>query len=243
MNELLADARKKLSEANKILILTGAGLSTESGIPDFRSPEGLYSVDFHGYNPETILSHRFYKNHPGLFYDYLRTRLNYTDIRPGESYQMLAELENDGRVLAVLTQNIDSLHGTSGSKHVLELHGTLSAYYCETCARHYEASDMMSENTSFICECGGTIRPDVVLFDESVPKMTEALELAKGTDLLLVLGTSLRVYPVAHIPQLVLEREKPVIIINREPTPYADFRGVLEINDDISFVLKKLLSP
>lgn len=240
MNALLTPAKETLVQASRILILSGAGLSTESGVPDFRSANGLYSLDFHGYNPEVILSHSFYKHNPDLFYEYLRTRLNYADIKPGNSYQLLAELEQNGKVLGVLTQNIDSLHLKAGSKNVVELHGTLTAFHCEQCGRNYDGRSMMAETTSFVCECGGTIRPDVVLYDENVPKMTEALAMAETADLLLVLGTSLLVYPVAHIPMFFLERGMPVVIINREPTPYSNYRGVTEINSEIGTTLGQL---
>lgn len=240
MKELLAQAKLKVDQARRILVLSGAGLSTESGVPDFRSPNGLYSVDFHGYNPEVILSHSFYKNRTDLFYEYLRTRLNYTDIKPGISYRVLADLEQRGRIKGVLTQNIDSLHLAAGSQHVVELHGTLASYSCEQCGKHIDAKTMMDEHTPYHCDCGGTIRPDVVLYDESVPKISDALDMAEDADLLLVLGTSLLVYPVAHIPQILLERDLPVVIINRDPTPYADYRGVTEINGEIGTALRAL---
>lgn len=240
MKELMAEAKLKVDRAGRILVLSGAGLSTESGVPDFRSPNGLYSVDFHGYDPEVILSHRFYKQHTDLFYEYLRTRLNYTDIQPGISYRILADLEKSGRILGVLTQNIDSLHLTAGSHNVVELHGSLASYYCEKCGRQLDARTMMAEAASYQCACGGTIRPDVVLYDESVPKISDALAMAEQADLLLVLGTSLLVYPVAHIPMILLERDIPVVIINRDPTPYAGHRGVTEINGEIGTVLREL---
>lgn len=240
MNERIKQVSAILEKAKRILVLSGAGLSTESGIPDFRSPNGLYSVDFHGMNPERILSHRFFNDHTDLFYQYMRERLNYKGIQPDASYQLLAALEKDSRILAILTQNIDSLHIFAGSEKVVELHGSLARFYCDGCDKVYDASHMMTETVSYSCTCGGTIRPDVVLYDESVPKMNEAWRLAQEADLLLVLGTSLVVYPVGHIPQLFLDKGCPVVIINRDPTPYARKPGVSEINGEIGASLKAL---
>lgn len=239
-DKYIESAKKSLDQAEKILVLSGAGLSTEAGIPDFRSKNGLYSVSFHGHSPETVLSHRFYKRNPEQFYEYLRTRLNYTGARPDGSYELLAQLEKAGKIAAILTQNIDSLHLDAGSQHVIELHGSLKRFYCDQCGRLYSASDQMKPDGSVYCDCGGIIRPDVVLYDEDVPKIADAWIAADQADLLLVLGTSLLVYPVASIPQLFLDRKKPVVIINRDPTPYSLHSGVTEINGEIGLTLKKL---
>lgn len=239
-DKFIESAKDVLAKAHHILVLSGAGLSTEAGIPDFRSKNGLYSVDFHGYNPETILSHSFYIDHADLFYDYLRTRLNYTGILPDDSYILLAKLEQAGKISAVLTQNIDSLHLEAGSDNVIELHGSLKRFYCDHCAKVYPAEDVMKPDSPVRCDCGGSIRPDVVLFDEDVPKITDAWSAAGEADVLLVLGTSLLVYPVAYIPQLFLDHKKPVIIINRDPTPFSLNSNVIEINGEIGATLKKL---
>lgn len=239
-DKFIESAKEVLGRAQHILVLSGAGLSTEAGIPDFRSKNGLYSLDFHGYNPETILSHSFYIDHTELFYDYLRTRLNFAGILPDESYLLLAKLEAAGKTFAVLTQNIDSLHLAAGSSNVIELHGSLDRFYCDQCGRTYPARAVMKPDGPIRCTCGGTIRPDVVLFDEDVPKIADAWVAAEQSDVLLVLGTSLLVYPVAHIPQLFLESKKPVIIINRDPTPFSLNSNVIEINGEISTTLKKL---
>lgn len=239
-DKYIESARTKLENARHILVLSGAGLSTEAGIPDFRSKNGLYSQDFHGYSPETILSHRFYTEHTDLFYEYLRTRLNYTGIAPDASYNLLARLGQEGRILTILTQNIDSLHLEAGSPEVIELHGTLKRFYCDHCHRVYPAEEVLKAGGAVHCVCTGTIRPDVVLYDEDVPKMAEAWTAVDGADVLLVLGTSLLVYPVAYIPQLFLDQQKPVIIINRDPTPYALHSGVTEINGEIGATLRQL---
>lgn len=239
-DKMIRTARMKLDSAQRILVMSGAGLSTEAGIPDFRSKNGLYSQNFFGYNPETILSHDFYLNQTELFYDYLRTRLNYTGILPDESYRLLAHLEATGKVHAIITQNIDSLHLEAGSERVIELHGTLKRYYCDKCETPYDPIQMMTPGQSPHCECGGLIRPDVVLFDESVPRIGDAWMTADQCDLLLVLGTSLRVYPAASLPTLFLEKKLPVVIINRDPTPYELSPGVTEINGEIGKTLREL---
>ncbi len=233
-------ARTRLADASRILVMSGAGLSTEAGIPDFRSKNGLYSVNFHGHSPETILSHSFYLNEPDLFYEYLRTRLNCSGILPDESYQLLARLEETGKVAGIITQNIDSLHREAGSRNVIELHGSLKRSYCDKCETPYSGPDLMDPATSFRCQCGGIFRPDVVLFDENVPQIGDAWLAADQADLLLVLGTSLVVYPAAQLPTLFLDKGLPVIIINRDPTPYALSRGVIEINGEIGATLKQL---
>lgn len=241
MNQPLTEsARNSLKKAAKILVFSGAGLSTEAGIPDFRSQTGLYSQSFHDLSPEFILSHRFYKTDPALFYEYLRSRLDCRDIRPDASYLLLAKLEKDGLVHSVITQNIDSLHLQAGSKNVIELHGSLDRFCCDRCGKDYDSDEMMQPQTPFICDCGGIIRPDVVLFDEGVPAIDAAWEAASEADLLLVLGTSLLVYPAAYLPSLFIEQKKPVIIINRDPTPYSQSQGVIEINDEIGVTLQQI---
>lgn len=240
IDKFIKTAQDRVAEASRILVMSGAGLSTEAGIPDFRSKNGLYSMDFHGHDPQTILSHSFYLNNTKLFYEYLRTKLNLTDIKPDDSYHLLAKLEEEGRVQGIITQNIDSLHLEAGSTNVIELHGTLKRWYCDQCGVKYEAKRMMEPDISPNCECGGIIRPDVVLFDESVPHIQDAWQAAEEADLLLVLGTSLLVYPAAHIPTIFLEKDLPVVIINRDPTPYALARGVTEINGEIGATLKQI---
>lgn len=239
-DKFIESAKAALEKSEKLMVLSGAGLSTESGIPDFRSKDGLYSVNFHGYNPETILSHSFLINHTDLFYDYVRTRLNYSGILPDASYQLLAKLEQDHKISAVLTQNIDSLHLEAGSKNVIELHGTLKRFFCDHCKTSYTAEQMMNPMTPVICQCGGLIRPQVVLYDEDVTRINEAWDAAEQADTLLVLGTSLLVYPVAYIPQIFLAHKKPVVIINRDATPYALNSGVIEINGEIGATLRQL---
>ncbi|MFB0917468.1 MAG: NAD-dependent protein deacylase [Clostridiaceae bacterium] len=235
-------AVKLIKEAKNIMVLSGAGLSTEAGIPDFRSKNGLYSHNFHGYRPETVLSHSFYNENPDLFWEYMKTKLNYTDNGPDDSYKLLAKLEQSGKIKAIVTQNIDSLHYEAGSKNVIEVHGTLKKCYCDSCLKEYSYSDLVNGLISYKCSCGGNIRPDVVLFDEDVPKIYNAVIEADKCDLLLVLGTSLVVYPVASIPRIFLEKNHPVIIINRDETPYHGVGNVTEINDSLGSTLKYIFS-
>lgn len=231
-------AVRLINNAKKIMVLSGAGLSTEAGIPDFRSKNGLYSQNFHGYAPETVLSNSFYNNNPDLFWEYLRTKMNYSGILPDDSYRLLAKMEEKGKIFCTVTQNIDSLHLEAGSKNVIEVHGTLKRCFCPDCGRTYDAERILNGADPYICECKGTIRPDVVLYDEDVPKIMEAFTNADKCDLLLVLGTSLVVYPVAYIPRILIDKNVPVIIINKTPTPYSKAGNVVEINDSIGSTLK-----
>lgn len=245
MDKYIKQAKELIEKSNKIMVLSGAGLSTEAGIPDFRSQGGLYSQEFHGYNPEVILSHSFYNNNTDLFWEYLRTKLNYTGIEPDNSYKLIAELEKEGKIATVVTQNIDSLHKLAGSKNLLEIHGTLGRFYCDSCGKKYPPKELMDGTLDYNCSvegCNGIIRPDVVLYDESVDLIIDAFLEAEKCDLLLVLGTSLRVYPVASIPDLFLRRGKGVIIINRDPTPLSMTRGVVEINAPIGKTLPKIFN-
>lgn len=236
-------ARDLIKKSNNIMILSGAGLSTEAGIPDFRSDGGLYSKKFHGYNPELILSNSFFYNNTDLFYEYLRSHLNYSNIGPDKSYQLLAKIEEEGKIRSLVTQNIDSLHRKAGSKNLIEIHGTLGRFYCDTCHKEYDPSEMMEDGIAYKCNkegCKGTIRPDVVLYDEEVYLLKNAIMEISSCDLLLVLGTSLRVYPVASIPEFFLAQGKNVIIINRDPTPLSMVKGVIEINNSIGDTLPKI---
>ncbi|PKK40274.1 NAD-dependent protein deacetylase of SIR2 family protein [Clostridiaceae bacterium JG1575] len=242
MNEdtLIEKAKKVLEEAKRVVVLSGAGLSTEAGIPDFRSKKGLYSVEYYGYPPETILSHRFFNDHPDLFFSYLRDHLNVQGIGPDDSYRLLATLEAEGRVHWTITQNIDSLHRLAGSQKVCEVHGTLRTFSCDRCGKKVDPQSVWTAKEPVRCACGGMLRPDVVLFDEEVCEMQTALSHAMEGDCLLVLGTSLVVYPVASIPQIFLRRQLPVVILNRDPTPYGCAPGVIELQREIGPTLKKL---
>lgn len=233
-------ARSILADANRIAVLTGAGMSTESGIPDFRSPGGLYSRNQTALPPEYLLSHDCLVEQPELFFDYLRTQLNFGTVEPDASYRMLAELERVGCVSGVVTQNIDGLHSTAGSQRVIEAHGSLARFYCSGCGRSADAAKQMRAEVSYRCECGGLLRPDVVLYGEALPAIDEAFDVVEESDALLVLGTSLVVYPIAAIPQLFLRAGKSVVIVNRDRTQYAGLPNVIELNASIGATLPQL---
>lgn len=237
----IAAARTALAPPARFAVLTGAGMSTEAGVPDFRSPGGLYSSRFHGLHPETVLSIDYLRAEPERFYEYLRTRLAFA-AEPDDSYRMLAELERAGRVGAVVTQNIDGLHLAAGSRRVIEAHGTLARFSCESCGRAADAAGMMREGAPIRCGCGGLIRPEVVLYGEGLDEIEAAFGVVDEVDALLVLGTSLQVYPIAAIPQLFLRAGKPVVVVNREPTPYGGDAGAIEINAGIGEALRRLFA-
>ena len=237
----LARARRALAAPTRIAVLTGAGMSTEAGVPDFRSPDGLYAHDFHGLHPETVLSIDFLEAEPERFFEYLRTRLAFR-AEPDESYRMLADLEAQGRVVAVVTQNIDGLHLAAGSRRVIEAHGTLARFSCAQCGRPFDAAAQMRPETPIRCACGGIVRPEVVLYGEGLAELDAAFAVVDEADALLVLGTSLLVYPVAAIPQLFVQAGKPVVIVNREATPVNGDAGVIEINAGIGATLRQLFA-
>lgn len=233
----LESASNLLKEAKNIVILTGAGMSTESGLKDFRSSDGLSSRSYEGYYPEEILSKRFFYSNTDLFYRYLKEKLNVIGISPNKGHLILASWE-EKKNITIITQNIDSLHQKAGSKNVLEIHGTLATCRCTQCKIEKKLKDVLNEG--YHCDCGGVFKPDVVLYDEEVSKINEAFSIASKGDLLLVLGTSLKVYPAASIPEVYGINKKGAIIINRDETPYAYDFNVIEINGGIGSTLEKL---
>lgn len=237
----LAAAQHALADARRIVVLTGAGMSTEAGIPDFRSASGLYSLPSE-YPPEYLLSIDCLESQPELFFNYLRTNLNYSGVKPDAPYRLLARLEQQGRILGVVTQNIDGLHAAAGSQRVVEAHGSLARFYCTGCGRAADAAEQMRPDAPFHCECGGLLRPDVVLYGEALPNIDAAFGLADEADALLVLGTSLVVYPIAAIPQRCLSLGKPVVIVNRDATGYEHADGVVELHAGIGETLPQLFA-
>ena len=236
MNQVNLSA-ELLKSASTIVILTGAGMSTESGMKDFRSKNGLGSVISHGYSPEEILSRSFFYKHPDLFYNYVKEHLNTSGISPNKGHFILAEWETR-KTIHIITQNIDLLHQQAGSSKVLPLHGTLDITTCTHCASKKSLKKVFYEG--YHCECGGIFKPDIVLYDEEVSNMHSALSLLKEADLLLVLGTSLRVYPAARIPEVYQTSRKPMIIVNKDETPYAHDYHVIEIHESIGSTLAKI---
>jgi NAD-dependent deacetylase len=233
----LNEAARLIKKAGKILVLTGAGMSTESGLKDFRSKDGLYSNHFRGNSPETILSAGFFRRDTRTFYDYVGEKLNVTGIEPNKGHRILASWE-DTMDLSVITQNIDGLHQKAGSKKVLEIHGTLATTTCTRCGERRLLEEILGNGYDH--SCGGVFKPDVVLYDEAVDKIEEAFGMAEKADLLIILGTSLYVYPVASIPEVYGISTKKAIIVNRDQTRYSMHANALEFNESISATLEKL---
>lgn len=236
MNQIIK-AAELLKKSNKILVLTGAGMSTESGLKDFRSKDGLGSILYEGYYPEELLSRRFFYHNPALFYQYLKEKLNVTGFSPNKGHLTLAKWENTLN-MTIITQNIDMLHQKAGSKNVLELHGTLATATCTNCGVKKPLREIFKDG--YDCPCGGIYKPDIVLYDEEVTMIHRAFAMAEEADLLLVLGTSLKVYPAASIPEVFGLRNKSMIIINRDATPYEHHYNVTEIHDGIGATLERI---
>lgn len=190
-----------IDKAKSIVVLTGAGASVESGIPDFRSPKGIYNKDY-AYRPEKVLSHNFFMNQPKIFYEYYKENIIHTEALPNPGHLLLAELEKSGKVKAIITQNIDGLHQLAGSKNVLEIHGSIYRNHCVRCHEAYGINYILHNNDPIRCiECNGLVKPDVVLYDEALDNDTvlNAVEAIVKADLLIIAGTSLRVYPAADL--------------------------------------------
>ena len=219
----------------------GAGVSTESGIPDFRSENGIFrALEKYGRSPETLLSRTYFDLRPDVFFEYYRENLLVTDVEPNPAHKALAMLEARGKLSAVITQNIDGLHQKAGSRHVLELHGSIWRNYCMKCGKRY-GIEVMRETTGIPrCECGGIIRPDVVLYEEGLPEgvFEEAEEEVRQAALLIVGGTSLAVYPAAGL--LSYFRGSHLVLINKSETPYDSMADLVirapigEVFSDIS---------
>jgi NAD-dependent deacetylase len=226
---------KWIDESNRIVFFGGAGVSTESGIPDFRSVDGLYKQTF-TYPPEEILGHSFFVRNPEYFYRFYREKMLHFDAQPNDAHKALAVLEKEGKLLAVITQNIDGLHQVAGSKNVLELHGSVLRNYCMECGKKYGVDAIAKSGGIPKCTCGGVIRPDVVLYEEMLDEDTlgRATRAACEADMLIVGGTSLNVYPASGLVDYY--NGNKLVIINKEPTSY-DRRANLVIPDAIGKVL------
>ena len=233
--------RQWLQESEDTVFLGGAGVSTESGIPDFRSAYGLYREKQQGISYEEMLSHSYFVHHTEKFYEFLRRVMLYPDAKPNAAHYALAELERKGKLDAVITQNIDGLHQAAGSKSVIELHGSENRYYCLSCGKKYDMSIVLEGEGIPKCNCGGTVRPDVVLYEESLDQqnMRRAVEYVEKAELLLVGGTSLVVYPAAGLINY-LSRGAKLVLLNRDPTPF-DSRADLVFREDIGTVLQEAI--
>ena len=238
MDENTVKLEKWIKESDNIVFFGGAGVSTESGIPDFRSVDGLYNQKY-DYPPETILSHSFFMRKTEEFYRFYRDKMLYKDAKPNKAHYALAELEKQGRCKAVITQNIDGLHQAAGSKEVLELHGTVKKNYCMNCHKFYDAEYVFNSNGIPRCSCGGIIKPDVVLYEEGLDEETieNSIYAIQKADLLIVAGTSLTVQPASGLINFF--RGRNLVLINRDSTPY-DNKANLVINDSLGKVFSNL---
>ncbi len=221
MEDKIELLRDMVAQSDNIVFFGGAGVSTESGIPDFRSVDGLYNQKWK-YPPETILSRSFFDRNPEEYYRFHREKLVIDDVKPNRVHLRLAELEREGKLRAVITQNIDGLHQAAGSKNVLELHGSILRAYCSRCRKPYPA-DAINKGTGVPrCDCGGVIRPDIVLYEEQLDEdvLRRSIDYIRNADVLIVGGTSLNVYPAAGL--INYYRGNKLVLVNLSATPYDD---------------------
>lgn len=240
MNEKITALKKMIDESRKICVFTGAGISCPSGIPDFRSANGLYSEKTKGnYTPEQIISHTFFEQDPETFYEFYRTKMVYPDAEPNEAHRYFAALEQKGKTVTVVTQNIDGLHQRAGSSDVIELHGSVHRNNCLRCGKFYDASAVTGTNGVPHCDCGGVIKPDVVLYEEPLDQSTvlRAVQAISEADLMLIIGTSLVVYPAASYVGYF--RGKNLVLLNKTETQ-CDHLAQLAIYDDVVNVVRAL---
>lgn len=232
----MSQLAQAIAAAERIVFFGGAGVSTESGIPDFRSGGGLYSKRIGTFSPEEILSHSFFVKHTEEFFDYYRTHLLHPEAQPNPAHLALARLEHAGKLTAVITQNIDGLHQAAGSRKVLELHGSVHRNTCRKCARRYRLETILESTGVPTCSCGGVIKPDVVLYEESLDAevMTAATHYLSKADLLIVGGTSLVVYPAAGLIRAFAG--DALILINKQPTAM-DHLATMTITEPIGEAL------
>lgn len=226
---------KIIKESNYIVFFGGAGVSTASGIPDFRSVDGIYNERYE-YPPERILSHSFYVSNPEYFYKFYKDKFNLLDKKPNIIHEKLVELEKANKLKCIITQNIDGLHQKAGSKNVLELHGSIYRNYCERCHKFYDALKVFESDGIPKCSCGGIIKPDVVLYEEALSDtFLEAIDNIKKADTLIVAGTSLVVYPASSLIEYF--HGKNLILINKEKTPYDNLANIV-IHDDLKDIFE-----
>lgn len=227
-----------IRQSHKAVFFGGAGVSTESGIPDFRSVDGLYNQKFE-YPPETIISHSFYLKDPAYFFRFYREKMMPLGFEPNITHKVLARLEAEGHLAAIVTQNIDGLHQKAGSKTVYELHGSVLRNYCTKCRKFHSAEFVKNATGIPLCDCGGIVKPDVVLYEEGLDDRTVnlAIHAIANADLLIVGGTSLTVYPAAGLLQYY--RGNRLVLINRDETPY-DSRADLVIHDSLGNIFSQI---
>lgn len=235
MNEKWQQLKDWIQSNGNIVFFGGAGVSTESGIPDFRSVDGLYNQQYK-YPPETIISHSFYVRNPEEFYRFYKDRMLFTHAKPNAAHQALARLEEQGKLRAVITQNIDGLHQMAGSKEVLELHGSVHRNYCTRCGEFYGLDHVINSEGVPRCSCGGTVKPDVVLYEEGLDNriLQKSVDYIRNADMLIIGGTSLVVYPAAGL--IDYYRGNRLVLINKGATS-RDSQADLVISDSIGEVL------
>ena len=238
MGQDVEKLQELIDQHDRIVFFGGAGVSTESGIPDFRSVDGLYNQKY-DYPPETILSHTFFMGHPEEFYRFYRDKMLALDAKPNAAHKKLSELEAAGKLTGVVTQNIDGLHQAAGSKHVMELHGSVHRNYCMKCHRFFDASYILHSSGVPKCECGGVIKPDVVLYEEGLDQqvLSAAVNAIRHADMLIIGGTSLVVYPAAGLVRYY--RGRKLVVINKG-TVGADIGADLVIDGPIGQVLSQV---
>lgn len=243
MNSNVEKLRTMINDSSKIVFFGGAGVSTESNIPDFRSEKGLYKTKTKfNYPPEVMLSHTFFKKHTEEFFKFYREKMIFPDAKPNLAHKALAKLEQDGKLTAVVTQNIDGLHQMAGSKNVFELHGSIHRNYCVKCGKSFDLEYVMnSKDVIPKCDkCGEIVKPDVVLYEESLNMdvINEAVRRINECDMLIIGGTSLVVYPAAGLVRYYGGNK--LVLINKSSTPY-DSQADLVINDSIGKVLSEAI--
>lgn len=238
----IALLKRLISESEKIVFLGGAGVSTESGIPDFRSGQGIFNQDSGlEYRPVDIISHSFFTKHPEEFFDFYRRKLCYPNAKPNKAHKALVRLERQGKLLAVITQNVDNLHQMAGSKKTIELHGSVSRNYCTSCRKNFPLAYVLESTGIPKCDdCGAMVRPDIVLYEEHLDHtdIDRAVASIEKADLMIIGGTSLTVYPAATFAQF-LPHDR-VVIINKSST-YLDLQAMLTIHDSIGDVLDEAI--
>ncbi len=238
MDENIQKLKTWIEESDNVVFFGGAGVSTESGIPDFRSVDGLYNQKWK-YPPETILSHTFFTRNPDEYYRFHREKLVIDNVQPNTAHKRLASLEQEGKLKAVITQNIDGLHQAAGSRNVLELHGSILRAYCSNCGKPYSA-DAMNHGTGIPhCECGGVIRPDIVLYEEPLNDdiVSKAISYIRRADVLIIGGTSLNVYPAAGL--INYYRGHKLALVNLSATPYDSYADLI-IHEKIGKVFSQI---
>ena len=238
MDEAILKLKKLVDESDNIVFFGGAGVSTESGIKDFRSVDGLYHQKFK-YPPETMLSHTFFETHTEEFYDFYRSKMLAPDAQPNAAHKKLAQWEREGKLQAIITQNIDGLHQKAGSREVLELHGSVLRNFCRRCGKFYGVEAVADSTGIPRCTCGGIIKPDVVLYEEGLDEqvMDKALDYIANADVLIIGGTSLVVYPAAGLVRYY--RGSKLVVVNKDATNM-DSSAAVCISAPIGAVLGQL---